>query len=444
VKISSLTLQELFRNHTMRALDTFAKAQDVRLYLVGGSVRDLLLKRQTTDFDFTLASDAIHFAKAFAANISATCIVLEENPPTARVIIKQYDPPDPSRLSMDFVQLRAASLSADLRLRDLTINAMAIVFENVDTLTDHASKSNFHRVIDPCRGIEDLGRELLRFPSEQVILADPIRLLRIYRFAAQLGFEISQNAIAFVQKYHELLPNVAAERCRDELMKILDVEKAQPYLQQMDTVGLLAQVLPVVNRARIPWQPLETFEEMPIPTSLGAYYEEINNYLQEEQGDGVSRRSLMKLSLLLGDNFDHIGEHLQLSRKATQFIVDIISKYEQFFKDANRQLIRKQIICFLRTAASDWWGVLLYAAALRSIDSVVIKQIADTYYEHILPIHKQGRLITGDDLIQIFHLKEGKQIGDLLEQIEKRQFNGEIRTREEALDAVEILIRQSQ
>jgi tRNA nucleotidyltransferase/poly(A) polymerase len=299
-------------------------------------------------------------------------------------------------------------------------------------------------VIDPCRGIEDLGRELLRFPSEQVILADPIRLLRIYRFAAQLGFEISQNAIAFVQKYHELLPNVAAERCRDELMKILDVEKAQPYLQQMDTVGLLAQVLPVVNRARIPWQPLETFEEMPIPTSLGAYYEEINNYLQEEQGDGVSRRSLMKLSLLLGDNFDHIGEHLQLSRKATQFIVDVISKYEQFFKDANRQLIRKQIICFLRTAASDWWGVLLYAAALRSIDSVVIKQIADTYYEHILPIHKQGRLITGDDLIQIFHLKEGKQIGDLLEQIEKRQFNGEIRTREEALDAVEILIRQSQ
>jgi hypothetical protein len=183
---------------------------------------------------------------------------------------------------------------------------------------------------------------------------------------------------------------------------------------------------------------------MPIPTSLGAYYEEINNYLQEEQGDGVSRRSLMKLSLLLGDNFDHIGEHLQLSRKATQFIVDVISKYEQFFKNANRQLIRKQIICFLRTAASDWWGVLLYAAALRSIDSVVIKQIADTYYEHILPIHKQGRLITGDDLIQIFHLKEGKQIGDLLEQIEKRQFNGEIRTREEALDTVEILIRQSQ
>ena len=444
MKINTLTLQELFRNRAMQALDTFAKVQNVRLYLVGGCVRDLLLKRQTTDFDFALATDAIHFAKAFAASIRATCIALEENPPTARVIVKQDGFSDPSRLSMDFVQFRAASLADDLRLRDLTINAMAIVFENVDTLTHQTHKSNFCRVIDPCGGMDDLETGLLRFPSEAVILADPIRLLRIYRFAAQLGFAISQNAFALVQKHQELLPSVAAERCRDELMKILDVEMAHPYLQQMDAVGLLAQVLPVVNRARIPWQPLETFENTPTPIPLGAYAKEINNYLQEELGSGVRRYSLIKLGLLLDGNFADIGERLQLSRKATQFIADVISQYQQFFKDPNRQLTREQIICFLRAAASDWWGVLLYAAASRAIDSVVIKQIADTYHEHILPIRKRGRLITGNDLIQIFHLKEGKQLGDLLEQIEERQFNGEIRTREEALAAVEVLIRQSQ
>lgn len=442
MKINTLTLQELFHNDAMQTLDTFAKAQDVRLYLVGGSVRDLLLKRRTTDFDFALAANAIHFAKAFAAHIKATCIVLEENPSTARVIVKQDNFPNPSRLSMDFVQFRAESLTEDLRLRDLTINAMAIVFENVDTLADHAHKSNFYRVIDPCGGMEDLETGLLRFPSDGVILADPIRLLRIYRFAAQLGFEISQNAIALVQKHQELLPSVAAERCRDEFMKILDVKKAHPYLQQMNAVGLLAQMLPIVNRERIPWQPLKSFEETPIP--LRAYDEEINNYLQEELGGGVSRYSLVKLSLLLDGNFADIGERLQLSRKATQFIEDIISKYEQFFKNPNRQLTREDIICFLRTAAADWWGVLLYAAALHAIDSAVIKKIADTYYKHILPIRKHGRLVTGDDLIQIFHLKEGKQVGDLLEQIEDRQFNGEIRTREEALATVQTLIRQSQ
>ena len=444
MKISISTLQELFHNPTMLALDAFAKAQNVRIYLVGGTVRDLLLKRQTTDFDFALASDAIHFANMFADHIKATCVPLEESPSTARVIVKQDNLSHPSQLSLDFVQFRAASLTDDLRLRDLTINAMAIAFERVTPLTDHANKSDFHPIIDPCGGMEDLEVGLLRFPSEQVIFADPIRLLRIYRFAAQLGFEISENAIALIRKHNRLLQKTAIERCRDELMKVLDVEKAHLYLQQMDAVGVLAEVLPVVPRAGARWQPLETFEKIPIPIPLRAYAEEINNYLQEELGDGVSRRSLIKLSLLLDDNFGDIGEHLRLSRKATQFVEGIISKYEQFFRDPSQQLTHEEIICFLRAAASDWWGVLLYAAASHPIDSVVIKQIATTYYENILPIHKQGRLITGDDLIQIFHLKEGKQIGNLLEQIEKRQFNGEIRTREEALTAVAVLIQQFQ
>ncbi len=444
MKISTSTLQELFHNHTIQALNAFAKAQGVRLYLVGGSVRDLLLKRQTTDFDFALDSDAIHFAKTFATQIKATCVPLEENPSTARVIVKQDNLPHPSQLSMDFVQFRADSLTDDLRMRDLTINAMAIVFENVNALTDHVHTSDSYPIIDPCDGMKDLETGLLRFPSEQVVLADPIRLLRIYRFAAQLGFEISQNAIALVQKHKGLLPNVAGERCRDELMKVLDVEKAHPYLQQMDAVGLLAQVLPVVSqRAGVPWRPLETFEETPIPIPLRAYAEEINNYLQEELGEGVSRCSLIKLSLLLGDNLGDIGEYLRLSHKATQFVENIISKCELFFTGPRQHLTREGVICFLRAAASDWWGMLLYAAASQLINSMVIEKIAHTYYEHVLPIHKRGRLITGDDLIQIFHLKEGKRIGDLLEQIEKRQFNGEIRTREEALAAVKVLIGQS-
>ena len=427
----------------MQALGTFAKARGVRLYLVGGSVRDLLLKRQTTDFDFALASNAIHFAKAFAANIKATCITLEEDPPTARVIVKKDDPSDDSQLTMDFAQFRAESLTDDLRLRDLTINAMAVVFENVEFPTDRTHKLDLHRVIDPCGGMKDLKAGLLQFPSERVILADPIRLLRIYRFAAQLAFEISENAIAFVGKHRALLPNVAVERCRDELMKILDVEKAHPYLQQMEASGLLTHVLPSVRGMCIPWHLIETFEEASIPLPLRAYSEEIGSYLREGLGDGVSRCSLIKLGLLLGDNLGDIGKHLRLSRKATQFIKGIISKYEQFLKELDTQLTHEEIIYFLRTSASHWWGVLLYAAAARPLDSVVLKQIADTYYEHILPIQKQGRLITGDDLIQMFDLKEGKQIGNLLEQIEERHFNGEIRTREEAFAAVAALIRQS-
>jgi tRNA nucleotidyltransferase/poly(A) polymerase len=441
MNITEQTLQELFDNPIMQALKTFAKDQGVQLYLVGGSVRDLFLGRQTTDIDFTLASDAIQFAKAFAANIGAIVIALEENPPTARVIVKPDSTSQTPQLSMDFAQFRAASLTDDLRLRDLTINAMAIAFENVGTFTNKARKQVLCRVIDPCGGMKDLKGGLLRFPNRQVVIADPVRLLRIYRFAAQLDFEISQNAIDLVTAYRSMLSDVAGERCRDELMKILYIKKAHPYLQQMEAAGLLTQVVPIIKEPHRAWSSLETFEEGPIPTALHAYRKEINRYLQEELSVEINRCSLIKLSLLLGDNLGSIGERLRFSRKAVKFIECLISGSKKL-KNTIPQLTQKQINRFLRTYTSDWWGILLYSAASSPIDSAILKQIADTYYEHILPICKQGRLITGNDLIQEFHLKEGEQIGDLLKEIEDRQFDGEIRTREEAFAAVAALLQK--
>lgn len=441
MKTATQTLQELFDHPTLKALIAFSKDRGVQLYLVGGSVRDLLLGRQTTDFDFTLASDAIHFAKAFATDIGAIAIALEENPPTARVIVKQDKTSQHSQLSMDFAQFRAASLTDDLRLRDLTINAMAIAFENAQTFTNKSHAHNFSQVIDPCGGMKDLETGLLRFPSKQVVIEDPVRLLRIYRFAAQLDFQISQKASDLVTAYRSMLPNVAAERRRDELMKIFYVKKAHPYLKQMEATGLLTQVVPTIKGTHRVWISLETFEESPIPTALDAYRKKINHYLQEELSVEINRRSLIKLCLLLGDNLNGIGERLQFSRKAVQFMECLISGSKKL-KNIIPQLTQKQINRFLRTYASDWWGILLYSAASSPIDSAILKQIADTYYEHILPIRKQGRLITGNDLIQEFHLKEGEQIGDLLKEIEERQFDGEIRTREEAFAAVAALIQK--
>ncbi len=441
MKLATQTLQELFDHPTMQALNIFAKDRGVQLYLVGGSVRDLLLGRQTTDIDFTLASDAIQFAKAFATSIGAIAIALKKSPSTSRVIVKENNTSQSPHLSMDFAQFRAVSLIDDLRLRDLTINAMAIAFENVQTFTRQAHEHHLSQVIDPCSGMKDLEAGLLQFSNKQVVIADPVRLLRIYRFAAQLDFQISENAIDLVTAYRSMLSTVAAERCRDELMKIFYVKKALPYLQQMDAAGLLTQVVPTIKRSHQTWNSLETFEESPIPASLHGYQKEINHYLQDELSAEVNRRSLIKLSLLLGDDLDGIGERLRFSRKALQFIECLISGSKKL-KNIIPQLTQKQINRFLRTYASDWWGILLYSAASSPIDSAILKQIADTYYEHILPIYKQGRLITGKDLVQEFHLKEGEQIGDLLKELEDRQFDGEIRTREEAIAAVAALIQK--
>ncbi len=442
MNITTQTLQNLFSNQTIQALAHFADKRGVRLYLVGGSVRDLLLKRQMADIDFALASNAIRFAKAFAARINAAWVALEKKPTTARVIVKQHNTSQAPTLNMDFAEFRAASLTEDLHLRDLTINAMAIALENVESVINSPYEQNPPHVIDPCGGITDLEIGLLQFPSEQVVRADPARLLRIYRFAAQLDFKISEGAIDLVTKHRSLLSNVASERCRDELMKILSVKKATPYLQQMEAVGLLAQVLPSIKATCIPWRSLENFEESPIPIEFHVYRNQINGYLREELGDGVNRRSLIKLSLLLGDNLTDVDVHLRLSRKATQ-LMKILLSGSKVLKNKNRQLTHKQITHFFSTYTFDWGGVLLYAAASHSIDPASLKQIANIYDKHILPIYKQGKLITGNDLIKKFKLKSGRRIGSLLKEIEKRRFNGEIRTREEALDAVAALIQKS-
>ena len=438
---ASHTFRELFAHKAIQALGNFAKKRGVALYLVGGSVRDLLLERPTADVDFALASDAIAFAKAFAASIGATCIVLEENPATARVVVKRSGVSGTSWLSMDFVQFRAASLLEDLRLRDLTINAMAIAFENAETFAKQACEKDDFHVIDPCNGMNDLEAGLLRFPSEKVVQADPLRLLRIYRFAAQLNFEIAESASALVVKHRASLSNVATERCRDELVKIFKVKKAYPHLRQLERVGLLEQVIPSIRGADSAWRSLKDFEKSPMPTALDAYRNGINDYLREEVGVEADRRVFIKLAFLCGDNPKSVGQHLRLSRKTVQFMASLISGSTEL-KRIIPDLTHKQIVDFLREYVSDWCGVLLYAAALYTIDSAILKRVADIYYEHILPILNQGKLITGKDLIQTFGLKEGKQIGALLEEIEDRQFAGEIRTREEAFAAVAVLIRQ--
>ena len=420
------TFQNLTEIPVIRALTTFAQQNAVQLYLVGGCVRDLLLDRPTSDFDFTLASDAIQFAKTFADSLGGTCIPLEEHPPTARVVLKK-----PS-INLDFSQFRAASLTEDLCLRDLTINAMALELKPT-------SASQALRLIDPCDGINDLDARRLQFPSEQVLRDDPLRLIRIYRFAAQLNFEITPNSITLVKKYRQLLPNVSAERIRDELIKILNVQHATPYLQKMATAGLLAHAIPTVAQTPILWEPLETFEKTPIPAPLRFYQNEIDIYLRDTLGAETHRRTFIKLSLLLHGKLRDIGRQLRLSRKAVQFMKCLVSTHSLL---TETQLTQKRIIQFLRTAATEWWGGLLFSAALHPMDAAGLRTVADTYYRHMLPTLKQGQLITGKELIQTLALKEGKQIGMLLKQIEERQFNGEIRTRAEALAAVEALIRQ--
>ena len=451
---SILLRQNLSQPQLIDRLHAFAEKRGVQLYLVGGSVRDLLLDRPVADLDLALADDAIAFAKAFADEIGEAFVKLEDQPPIARVVIRE------TLLTLDFAGFRAEILEKDLCLRDLTINAMAL---NLSSLLTKPEVN----LINPCGGFSDLEARTLRFPNEQVVIDDPLRLLRVYRFSAQLGFEIPEAAIDLIRRHRNRLPQVSPERIRDELIKILNVENATAYVRGMDETRLLSQVIPEIEKVRGLYQnalddrlrALEMFEIKPIPDTLQSYQPQIDAYLHEQLTHDLCRRQILKLALLLRESGTETAvqttNRLRLGRKATQLMRSLVENrlYLMDSMDGNGQIPRRSMTHFLRDTRDDWLGVLLISYAnIRAsgkdirqtnaspIVEAALKQIADFYYNEIGPMMERGRLITGDDILQTFGVIPGVIIGRVLQHIEDLQFEGEIRTPEEALKAAQTFL----
>lgn len=446
--------QHLPQPQLIRQLNAFAEKRGVQLYLVGGSVRDLLLNRPVTDLDFALAGDAIAFAKTFADKIGEAFVRLEEQPPTARIVIRE------TRLTLDFAGFRAETLEADLRLRDLTINAMALDLSALLTKPEVI-------LINPCDGFSDLKTRTLRFPSEEVVIDDPLRLLRVYRFSAQLGFEIPEATIDLIRRHKNRLPQASPERIRDELIKILNLKNAAAYLRRMDETRLLSQIIPEIEGIRGSHRDaldrrlraLKMYEIKPIPDTLQAYQPQIEAYLYEGLTYDLCRGQILKLALLLHDSGTETAlqamNRLRLGRKAAQLMRCLVENrmYLMDSMDGDGQIPRRSMTYFLRRTGDDWLGVLLITYAnIRSAGKhirrtnappmveALLKQFADFYYNEFAPIMARGRLITGTDILQTFGAMPGVRIGHVLQHIEDLQFEGEIVTPEEALEAARIFL----
>ena len=468
--MQSIPTESLRRNlpslDLLRRLNRFAYESELQLYLVGGSVRDLLLNRPITDLDFTVASNPIMFAQMVADRMDGAFIRLEEHPPTARVVVRD------TGLTLDFAQFRAETLEAELCQRDLTINAIAVALSAL--LSDPSIQP-----IDPCNGLEDLASRLLRFPSEGVIPDDPLRLIRIYRFAAQLEFDIPDSEIDLIKRYVTLLPQVAAERIRDELLKIFDVEHAVRYVREMDKVRLLSQIVPEIEEMRRGaadgWEQsllaLETFEAELMPDTLQPYKQETAEYLNAELVQAQQRRPIIKLALLLHrvakpvpetSDVNGVGEQgevelavaivkrLRLGRKA-MWLMDCLVRNQLLNAEG---WTRPGLIRLLKRTREDWLGIALFSYAIvraspgkaervQEIEAL-IGQLATLYYQGVLPVIRHGRLVTGHEIMQALDLEPCPQIGRILEHIEDLQFEGKIGTTEEALAAARAYMEVSE
>lgn len=208
-------------------------------YAVGGCVRDLLLGREPGDWDVTTGAHPAEIQKlfpdSFYENTFGTVTVKtgSDEPSVAQVEVTPFrtEGAYSDRRHPDTVTF-AKTIQEDLSRRDFTVNAIA-----VDAAGD---------TVDPFDGRGDIARELIRAvgnPAER-FAEDALRLMRAVRFAATLGFAVEPATLSALKANARLLKDIAAERIRDELVKIVISPHAMSGIQMLEDTGLLRYVIP--------------------------------------------------------------------------------------------------------------------------------------------------------------------------------------------------------
>ena len=244
-----LLMQFELTHKIFKTVSQVADKKKLEVYVVGGFVRDLILKRENKDIDFVVIGSGIELACDVARAINPKIEVSQyKNYGTAMFRINDMD--------FEFVGARKESYNRDSRnpivengtladdqnRRDFTINAMAI----------SVNQTTFGQLIDPFDGIGDIERKIIKTPLDPDITFsdDPLRMLRAIRFATQLGFQINEQSFESIKRNAERLTILSRERINDELNKIILAKRPSVGFKLLSISGLLTYVLPELEALR--------------------------------------------------------------------------------------------------------------------------------------------------------------------------------------------------
>jgi poly(A) polymerase len=460
--------------------------QGIKSYLVGGFIRDALLKRETADIDIALAADALEIAPRLAGALGGRFIRLDEANKMGRVVVDNKAPSG-GRWQLDFSAFEG-NIEQDLSRRDFTIDAMAV---DLGELT----KADIN-LIDPFNGRADLKDKIIRAVSGTVFSSDPARLLRAVRLAAELDFTLDSQTEALVKRHALLIAGVAGERVREELLRLLAVPDSGRFLPYFDELGLLTAIFPEMAGTKGVGQPKEHFWDVfahSLKTVAAVdfilhqgsweYYadqvlaavpwsEAQAKHFARPVSGGSTRCSLLKLTALLHDvakpqtktltedgrtrflGHDKEGaaiaadilERLRFSGKEVK-LVEIVIKYHMRPGQMSQEGLptRRAIYRYFRDCGEAGIDILFLSLADHlatrgpSLNPAGWQEHA-RLVEYVLTKHDEqeklvtpAKLVSGYDLIDVFNIKPGPRMGQLLEAVREAQASGEVSTREEAL-----------
>jgi len=479
-----------FAPEIIQALTQVAKRRSVEVYLVGGTVRDWMLGRIPHDLDLTVAAGAEAFCRELIRELGGGALVLlgTADEEAARVVWRGHD--------VDISAFRggAKTLDEDLRLRDFTINSMAV------PLVSLVDEPVTPRLIDPMSGATDLVSGLLRH-CPRAFIDDPLRLVRTFRFMATLGFWPVEATLAAISDNAPDICKVAAERVHYELDLIMQTDTAAPVLWKMHQCGLLQQILPELYEGEGVEQPsfhhldvfchnFQALREMETLLAAPEKYfgedakvGEIPEYLADDRA-----KVWLKWAALLHDvgkpaakgnssaedgritfhGHDEIGRmqveqlarRLKWSNVERERVAQLIGMHMHPFHLCNvrreQQLTARAALKLCRRAGEELPGLFLLAMSDSLAGSGELKpekmeqELADLYRdvmaiqrEHIRPALSGPPLVNGRDLIDRFGLTPGPIFSIILDELLALQVEGAITTREAALGWIDWYLQES-
>ena len=452
----------LIQNKNLKLFKLISKtAEDsgLSVYIVGGYVRDLLMKRAApTDIDFVTEGSGIALAQSVAAAI---------DPETKVSVFKTYGTAmfRYQGLELEFVGARKESYNAesrnpsveqgtledDQKRRDFTINAMAISL----------NQESFGELVDPFHGGEDMEKRILRTPlePEQTYSDDPLRMMRAVRFAATLGFSIEENSLEAIKKEAHRIKIVTIERIMVEFNKIMLSEKPSTGLKIMKDTGLLELIIPELTA-------LEGIEEVEGQTHKDNFWhtlEVVDNISQNTEnlwlrwaallhdigkaptkkfvkgtgwtfhgheflGSKMVKTLFQRLKLPLGKDMKYVQKMVKLSSRPIALISDEASDsaLRRMLFDAGEDLEDLFTLCKADITTKNTQKQEKFKKNFEYV-AQKIKEVEEK--DHIRNFQPP---ITGEEIMEMFNLAPGREIGILKERVKEAILEGNIPNEKEA------------
>lgn len=435
-----------------KIISKVAQENNQTVYIVGGYVRDLLMQRKApTDIDFVTEQSGIELAKAVGKELGDLKVSVFKTYGTA--MIKYQD------LDLEFVGARKESYSEDSRKpavetgtleddqkrRDFTVNALAISL----------NAENFGELIDPFNGREDMQNKILRTPLEpaQTYSDDPLRMMRAIRFASVLDFKIEKNSLEAIKQEAERIKIVSMERIMVEFNKIMLSEKPSVGLKLMEETTLLEKIIPELTALKGIeevegqthkdnfWHTLEVVDNISKNTDnlwlrWAALLHDIGKaptkkfvekigwtfHGHEFLGSKMVKNLFTRLKLPLGTDMKYVQKMVKLSSRPIALIDDGTSDsaLRRLLFDAGEDLEDLFTLCKADITTKN----ASKQEKFKKNFEYVAKKIKEV--EEKDQVRNFQPPISGEEIMEMFQLKPGREIGILKEKVKEAILEGEI------------------